>query len=382
MEEVHRSAAAAAEVRKLHIIYFISRKGRTEHPHLFRVHHLSRHGVHLRDVKRWLGELRGKELPSSFAWSYKRKYKTGYVWQDVVDDDLLTPISDNEYVLKGSEITSSTPTKEKGAPMQKELEFEGHNRDDSKLQLTKEEINQWRCHCHCYHHQAPIDKTTSGKKTASEEIINTEEEEDDDESSPILLRREASTMTSEESDDARPPSTPLRSQFSKNKISEDRKKRAVPQQSGIFRSIITCGNVDTKDSAVVRRQPYFGAPPSSDLKGKTTISTEICYKPAKLDGGSQRTCTARHSQPRKTIEGLHSNGRRPFSGAYRAPKCSQCGKPFNPEKLYSHMKSCKRMKNCGKSAHQDSSAAENSSKRSSTQQSMNNKSVSSYCSTF
>ncbi|CAH9147844.1 unnamed protein product [Cuscuta epithymum] len=211
---------------------------------------------------------------------------------------------------------------EKGAPMQKELEFEGHNRDDSKLQLTKEEINQWRCHCHCYHHQAPIDKTTSGKKTASEEIINTEEEEDDDESSPILLRREASTMTSEESDDARPPSTPLRSQFSKNKISEDRKKRAVPQQSGIFRSIITCGNVDTKDSAVVRRQPYFGAPPSSDLKGKTTISTEICYKPAKLDGGSQRTCTARHSQPRKTIEGLHSNGRRPFSGAYRAPKCS------------------------------------------------------------
>ncbi|CAH9095687.1 unnamed protein product [Cuscuta europaea] len=372
MEEVHHSAAAAAaEVRKLHIIYFISRKGRTEHPHLFRVHHLSRHGVHLRDVKRWLGELRGKELPSSFAWSYKRKYKTGYVWQDVVDDDLLTPISDNEYVLKGSEITSSTPTKENGAPMQKELELEkdeGHNKDDSKLQLTKEETNQWRCHCHCYHHQAPINNPTSGKKTASEEIISTEEEEDDESSSPILpRRRETSTMTGDESDDARSPSTPLRSLFAKNKIQEDggedRKKRAVPQQSGIFRNIITCGNVDTKDSAVVRRQTYFGAPPSSDLKGKTTISTEICYTPAMLAGGSQRTYNAngskaRHSQPR------------------------QCGKPFNPEKLYSHMKSCKRMKNCGKSTHQDSSAAENSSKRSSTQQSMNSKSVSSYCSTF
>lgn len=31
-----------------------------------------------------------------------RRYRTGYVWQDLVDDDLLTPISDNEYVLKGS----------------------------------------------------------------------------------------------------------------------------------------------------------------------------------------------------------------------------------------------------------------------------------------
>jgi hypothetical protein len=33
-----------------------------------------------------------------------RRYKKGYVWQDLLDDDLITPISDNEYVLKGSEI--------------------------------------------------------------------------------------------------------------------------------------------------------------------------------------------------------------------------------------------------------------------------------------
>ncbi|KAK1314828.1 hypothetical protein QJS10_CPA06g01578 [Acorus calamus] len=37
-----------------------------------------------------------------------RKYKSGYVWQDVLrDDHLITPVSDNEYVLKGSLITSS-----------------------------------------------------------------------------------------------------------------------------------------------------------------------------------------------------------------------------------------------------------------------------------
>lgn len=36
-----------------------------------------------------------------------RRYKSGYVWQDLMDDDLITPISDNEYVLKGSQIHST-----------------------------------------------------------------------------------------------------------------------------------------------------------------------------------------------------------------------------------------------------------------------------------
>lgn len=30
------------------------------------------------------------------------------MWQDLVDEELITPISDNEYVLKGSEISSKT----------------------------------------------------------------------------------------------------------------------------------------------------------------------------------------------------------------------------------------------------------------------------------
>ncbi|GMP42053.1 hypothetical protein CsSME_00011921 [Camellia sinensis var. sinensis] len=87
------------EVRRIHIIYFLSRRGRIEHPHLIRVRHLSRNGVRLRDVKRWLSELRGKDMPESFAWSYKRRYKTGYLWQDLLDEDLITPISDNEYIF-------------------------------------------------------------------------------------------------------------------------------------------------------------------------------------------------------------------------------------------------------------------------------------------
>ncbi|KAF5736383.1 protein UPSTREAM OF FLC-like isoform X1 [Tripterygium wilfordii] len=120
------------EVRRIHIIYFLSHMGRIEHPHLVRVHHLHRNGVYLRDVKRWLADLRGKDMPEAFAWSYKRRYKNGYVWQDLLDDDLITPISDNEYVLKGSQINTTLPShfdakrksmsKEEDSPVQVEVD--------------------------------------------------------------------------------------------------------------------------------------------------------------------------------------------------------------------------------------------------------------------
>ena len=37
-----------SEVRRLHIIYFLSHMGRAEQPHLIRIHHLTRSGVYLR----------------------------------------------------------------------------------------------------------------------------------------------------------------------------------------------------------------------------------------------------------------------------------------------------------------------------------------------
>jgi len=39
---------AKGEVRRIHIIYFLSHMGRVEHPHLIRVHHFNRNGVYLR----------------------------------------------------------------------------------------------------------------------------------------------------------------------------------------------------------------------------------------------------------------------------------------------------------------------------------------------
>lgn len=91
-----------AEVRRANVIYFLNRNGFIDHPHLIRVRHFCHSGVHLRDVKRWMSELRGKEMPESFSWSFQRRYNDGLLWQDLTDGDLITPISDYEYVLLGS----------------------------------------------------------------------------------------------------------------------------------------------------------------------------------------------------------------------------------------------------------------------------------------
>lgn len=98
------------EVRKVHVVYFLNRGGQVEHPHLIKVQQTALNGLRLRDVKRWLSKVRGDDMPDSYSWSYKRKYKSSYVWQDLRDDDLITPISDSEYVLQGSEILPSRDT--------------------------------------------------------------------------------------------------------------------------------------------------------------------------------------------------------------------------------------------------------------------------------
>lgn len=92
--------------RKVQVVYYLSRAGQLEHPHLLEVSVSPTEGLYLRDVKKRLAVIRGRSLPSTFAWSYKRSYKNGYVWQDLCDDDLIFPAHGCDYVLKGSEIVS------------------------------------------------------------------------------------------------------------------------------------------------------------------------------------------------------------------------------------------------------------------------------------
>ncbi|XP_043692436.1 protein SOSEKI 1-like [Telopea speciosissima] len=310
------------QLSRIHVIYFLSRMGRIEHPHLIRVHHLSRNGVYLRDVKRWLSDLRGKDMPDSFAWSYKRRYKAGYVWQDLVDEDLINPISDNEFVLKGSEI-SSVPLHSCSC---------GEKKASTPVEDTKMEVSP---------------------KTSEIEL---------EEESSELIDSEASTVTdgSIKSNESKPKKEENNNEKKNTKSTTENVKPPLMSSSTfpksknystgasqVFRNLLTCGAVDTNDSAL------------------TTISRVQRNSKNKLPetiGGSERIfgndCNRQPHQQnsRKSSNGMknskNTNEKKMASAACKPvaePICSQCGKRFNPEKLHSHMKSCKGMKNLSKS---------------------------------
>ncbi|XP_042422715.1 protein SOSEKI 2-like isoform X2 [Zingiber officinale] len=91
-------------VRRVQVIYYLSRNGQLEHPHYIELPYLPSRQLRLRDVTERLTLLRGKAMLSHFSWSCKRGYKNGYVWNDLTEDDVIYPADGVEYVLKGSEI--------------------------------------------------------------------------------------------------------------------------------------------------------------------------------------------------------------------------------------------------------------------------------------
>ncbi|KAJ1376600.1 Upstream of FLC [Sesbania bispinosa] len=89
---------------KVPVIYYLCRNRQLEHPHFMEVPLSSPDGLYLRDVIDRLNALRGRGMASLYSWSCKRSYKSGFVWHDLCEDDLILPAHGNEYVLKGSEL--------------------------------------------------------------------------------------------------------------------------------------------------------------------------------------------------------------------------------------------------------------------------------------
>ncbi|XP_064968286.1 protein SOSEKI 2-like isoform X3 [Musa acuminata AAA Group] len=137
-------------LRKVQVIYYLSRNGQLEQPHFIELPHLPNHQLRLRDVMERLTLLRGKGMPSLFSWSCKRSYKNGYVWNDLAENDIIFPAEGVEYVLKGSEIipgayarfqhvTASTrQPKRLPAPPRLLLEPE----DDDEEEAAEEEVSE------------------------------------------------------------------------------------------------------------------------------------------------------------------------------------------------------------------------------------------------
>ncbi|CAL4892859.1 unnamed protein product [Urochloa decumbens] len=90
--------------RKVAVVYYLChRDGHLDHPHFLEMKLLPGAGLYLRDFTARLDVLRGSGMPAMYAWSSKRSYRNGYVWQDLADDDLVHPAHGaDEYVLKGS----------------------------------------------------------------------------------------------------------------------------------------------------------------------------------------------------------------------------------------------------------------------------------------
>ncbi|XP_062214924.1 protein SOSEKI 3-like [Phragmites australis] len=94
--------------RKVPVVYYLTRSRHLEHPHFVEVPMASPEGLYLRDVINHLNMVRGKGMAAMYSWSCKRSYKNGFVWHDLVEDDLVLPATDGEYVLKGSELVDES----------------------------------------------------------------------------------------------------------------------------------------------------------------------------------------------------------------------------------------------------------------------------------
>ncbi|XP_077213195.1 UPSTREAM OF FLC protein (DUF966) isoform X2 [Tasmannia lanceolata] len=338
------------EVRRIHIVYFLSRMGRIEHPHLIRVHHLNRNGVRLRDVKRWLSDLRGKDLPDSFSWSYKRRYKTGYVWQDLLEDDLITPISDNEYVLKGSEIAvfpfdpysfvekASSPIQNPDPVEDKQQQFPQEkfsNKPETKADISSEI-------------EVEVDDTSK-----KEVAFKVEEQEKFTETESLIEKVKEKDGVFYSSSSSSPYSLKNKNrEKAKKSPSFSKSKSYSSGASQVFRNLLTCGAVETDDSAVM----LINKQKKTEKEG----GREICK--GDVLGGSERILSGAWNQQqggRKSFSGTNTSKKtsefgkqKPVSASYKPvaePNCSQCGKGFKPERLHSHMKSCKGLKSRGKS---------------------------------
>ncbi|PIA59932.1 hypothetical protein AQUCO_00400655v1 [Aquilegia coerulea] len=354
----HGKGGGGGEVRRIHVIYFLSRMGRIEHPHLIRVHHLSRNGIHLRDMKRWLTELRGKNMPDSFSWSFKRRYKSGYIWQDLMDDDLITPISDNEFVLKGSEIPvisidSCTCGKKiirnEGKPEQGPMKVITEKTLPSHTSSTKTSQTD--------EDSGPFDSETS---PSTEESFKTSVVFTPD---ALNFQKTNTTSEIEELYEEVVEKCFLNKEEEVKKAKEEsksfNKKKSKSYSNGssnMFRNLLNCGAVETNDSAMMMVNKNGSYSPLNNN------SAEICrYEPF---GGSERIFSgaAWNQQQAHYARASFSGGKsskmtnelanqKKISAAYRPvrePHCSQCGKAFKPEKFPIHMKYCKGMKSLGR----------------------------------
>ncbi|XP_028774322.1 uncharacterized protein LOC114731349 [Neltuma alba] len=281
------------------------------------------------DVKRWIGEVRGKDLTETYAWSYKRRYKTGYVWQDLLDDDLITPISDNEYVLKGSQ--THPPSFEtfifgerKASILDKEIHVQVHDTEGKQLKqkqpLISEELQLERF---------PYFKPNSLDQVLSE--ISSDGSTLPDESESCKVEPDKLVDTGKHN-----PETSFSISLSSSSSSLSPlkgSKRFSTGASGLFRSLITCGALDPNDDVVVMlNQAHKTVSKNSNTLDDGNVNAQIrkhnrfggsarnlgsCWNPQQEHDEARKSCDEKstNKNKKKLGEFLNQISHKPFGGS-------------------------------------------------------------------
>ncbi|RID73178.1 hypothetical protein BRARA_B00345 [Brassica rapa] len=129
--------------RRVQVVYYLTRNGHLEHPHFIEVITPVNQHLRLRDVMNRLTVLRGKNMPSLYAWSCKRSYRNGFVWNDLAENDVIYPSNCENVQETHVKRTLSGPNQEAPKGRLLRLKPKLQNRttsfDDSELYVGEDE---------------------------------------------------------------------------------------------------------------------------------------------------------------------------------------------------------------------------------------------------
>ncbi|XP_021975702.1 uncharacterized protein LOC110870996 [Helianthus annuus] len=212
-------------IRKVPVLYYLSRNGHLEHPHLIDVPLSSPNGLYLRDVMNTLNSHRGKGTANMYSWSFKRSYKNGYVWHDASEHDLIQPSNNHDYILKGSEL-----------PRMSENQSETYNRTSSISTTTSEATiikrNQsWSSFDNP--HEYLVAKCESNRELAAKFAPDAATQTDEERLPEHVISTEESNSSSSEVIDGVNGSIGGENEHGRMKVSR------------VFMQLITCGGADS-----------------------------------------------------------------------------------------------------------------------------------------
>ncbi|KAG8078136.1 hypothetical protein GUJ93_ZPchr0007g3008 [Zizania palustris] len=313
---LHKAGGGAGEVRRIDLVYFLSRGDRTGHSHL--------------DLPR--------QSPPPCRRAVPRKYKDGYIWHDLMDDDLITPISDDEYVLKGCDVRRVPPPCAE-APRETSPSCIG---DQKKLISSREE--KAACgeptppptdqNSPCGNGEAASRTVPFGVHLAHDLHGEKQQQPHQQEEAVKAVSKTVAVRA-----------VPVDEQEVQGAVGDSINHSAVVASSArrmrvakMLHNILTCGAAYA-DEAALRPVARQRAGAAGDDRTRTPVcpgmdgcGLRVGKKVKVRTGGGNKD----KAKPKRDGGVSH----KPAS----LPRCSQCGKEFKPQELHSHMQSCRGLR--------------------------------------